>query len=62
MGTSAPCATSCSQKGYRSLDAYKVQVGTTRALKSEIETLEGAQERREQLERQLRSLETASGR
>lgn len=28
-------------KGYRSLDAYKVQVGTTRALKSEIETLEG---------------------
>ena len=27
-------------KGYRSLDAYKVQVGTTRALKSEIETLE----------------------
>lgn len=29
-------------KGYRSLDAYKVQVGTTRALKSEIETLEGA--------------------
>lgn len=29
-------------KGYRSLDAYKVQVGTTRALKSEIETLEDA--------------------
>ena len=28
-------------KGYRSLEAYKVQVGTTRALKSEIETLEG---------------------
>lgn len=28
-------------KGYRSLNAYKVQVGTTRALKSEIETLEG---------------------
>lgn len=27
-------------KGYRSLDAYKVQVGTTRALKSEIKTLE----------------------
>lgn len=27
-------------RGYRSLDAYKVQVGTTRALKSEIETLE----------------------
>lgn len=27
-------------KGYRSLDAYKVHVGTTRALKSEIETLE----------------------
>ena len=33
-------------KGYRSLDAYKVQVGTTRALKSEIETLEGARTRR----------------
>lgn len=32
-------------KGYRSLDAYKVQVGTTRALKSEIETLEGAREK-----------------
>lgn len=32
-------------KGYRSLDAYKVQVGTTRALKSEIETLEGARDR-----------------
>lgn len=31
-------------KGYRSLDAYKVQVGTTRALKSEIETLEGARD------------------
>lgn len=29
-------------KGYRSLEAYKVQVGTTRALKSEIETLEVA--------------------
>lgn len=29
-------------KGYRSLEAYKVQVGTTRALKSEIDTLEGA--------------------
>lgn len=27
-------------KGYRSLDAYKVQVGTTRALKSEIDGLE----------------------
>lgn len=27
-------------KGYRSLDAYKVHVGTTRALKSEIETLD----------------------
>lgn len=27
-------------RGYRSLDAYKVQVGTTRALKDEIETLE----------------------
>lgn len=32
-------------KGYRSLDAYKVQVGTTRALKSEIETLEGERDR-----------------
>lgn len=32
-------------KGYRSLDAYKVQVGTTRALKSEIETLEGAMDK-----------------
>ena len=32
-------------KGYRSLDAYKVQVGTTRALKSEIETLEGARDK-----------------
>lgn len=31
-------------KGYRSLDAYKVQVGTTRALKSEIETLEVARD------------------
>ena len=31
--------------GYRSLDAYKVQVGTTRALKSEIETLEGARDK-----------------
>lgn len=31
-------------KGYRSLDAYKVQVGTTRALKSEIEALEGARD------------------
>lgn len=29
-------------KGYRSLEAYKVHVGTTRALKSEIEALEGA--------------------
>ena len=28
-------------KGYRSLDAYKVHVGTTRALKAEIEALEG---------------------
>lgn len=27
-------------KGYRSLDAYKVQVGTTRALKSELDGLE----------------------
>lgn len=32
-------------KGYRSLDAYKVQVGTTMALKSEIETLEGARDK-----------------
>lgn len=32
-------------KGYRSLDAYKVQVGTTRALKSEIETLEGKRDK-----------------
>ena len=32
-------------KGYRSLAAYKVQVGTTRALKSEIETLEGARDK-----------------
>lgn len=32
-------------KGYRSLDAYKVQVGTTRALKSEIETLEGVRDK-----------------
>lgn len=32
-------------KGYRSLDAYKVQVGTTRTLKSEIETLEGARDK-----------------
>ena len=32
-------------KGYRSLDAYKMQVGTTRALKSEIETLEGARDK-----------------
>lgn len=32
-------------KGYRSLDAYKVQVGTTRALKSEIEALEGARDK-----------------
>lgn len=32
-------------KGYRSLEAYKVQVGTTRALKSEIETLEGVRDK-----------------
>ena len=32
-------------KGYRSLDAYKVQVDTTRALKSEIKTLEGAMDK-----------------
>lgn len=31
-------------EGYRSLEAYKVQVGTTRALKSEIEALEGARD------------------
>lgn len=41
-------------KGYRSLDAYKVQVGTTRALKSEIETLEGA---RDKAKRELNGLE-----
>lgn len=32
-------------EGYRSLEAYKVQVGTTRALKSEIEALEGARDK-----------------
>ena len=32
-------------KGYRSLEAYKVQAGTTRALKSEIETLEVARKK-----------------
>lgn len=32
-------------KGYRSLEAYKVQVGTTRALKSEIETIEVARKK-----------------
>lgn len=32
-------------RGYRSLDAYKVQVGATRALKSEIETLEVARDK-----------------
>lgn len=32
-------------KGYRSLEAYKVQDGTTRALKSEIETLEVARKK-----------------
>lgn len=32
-------------EGYRSLEAYKVHVGTTRALKSEIETLEGARDK-----------------
>lgn len=32
-------------KGYRSLEAYKVQAGTTRALKSEIETLESARDK-----------------
>lgn len=41
-------------KGYRSLDAYKVQVGTTRALKSEIETLEGE---RDKAKRELDGLE-----
>ena len=33
------------EKGYRSLEAYKVQAGTTRALKSEIETLEGERDK-----------------
>lgn len=32
-------------KGYRSLEAYKVQASTTRALKSEIETLEGERDK-----------------
>lgn len=32
-------------KGYRSLEAYKVQAGTTRTLKSEIETLEGERDK-----------------
>ena len=32
-------------EGYRSLEAYKVHVGTTRALKSEIETLEVARDK-----------------
>lgn len=32
-------------KGYRSLEAYKVQAGTTRALKSEIEALEGERDK-----------------
>lgn len=41
-------------KGYRSLDAYKVQVGTTRALKSEIETLEGARDKAKHGLEQLR--------
>lgn len=45
MGTSAPLRHELRAKGYRSLDAYKVQVGTTRALKSEIETLEGARDK-----------------
>lgn len=48
-------------KGYRSLDAYKVQVGTTRALKSEIETLEGARDKAKRgaitAERELDGLE-----
>lgn len=48
-------------KGYRSLDAYKVQVGTTRALKSEIETLEGARDKAKRgaitAKRELDSLE-----
>ena len=47
--------------GYRSLDAYKVQVGTTRALKSEIETLEGARDKEKHgaitAKRELDSLE-----
>lgn len=45
-------------KGYRSLDAYKVQVGTTRALKSEIETLEGE---RDKAKRELDGLEHKLG-
>ena len=44
-------------KGYRSLDAYKVQVGTTRALKSEIETLEGARDEAITAKRELDGLE-----
>ena len=44
-GQRAPLRHELRAKGYRSLDAYKVQVGTTRALKSEIETLEGARDK-----------------
>lgn len=44
-GYERPMRHELSAKGYRSLDAYKVQVGTTRALKSEIETLEVARDK-----------------
>lgn len=44
-GYERPMSHELRAKGYRSLDAYKVQVGTTRALKSEIETLEGARDK-----------------
>lgn len=44
-GYERPMRNELRAKGYRSLDAYKVQVGTTRALKSEIETLEGERDK-----------------
>lgn len=44
-GYERPLRNELRAKGYRSLDAYKVQVGTTRALKSEIETLEGERDK-----------------
>ena len=44
-GYECPMRHELREKGYRSLDAYKVQVGTTRALKSEIETLEGERDK-----------------